>query len=221
MSAREMEQFERRSLFMEDHDSWLALPAMRLWDVVPTFHPARLAVGERWADHIQHRADSLGNHQLLEGDAVSTLVGDTTIAGRKLWLVSVVMSGRYDESALIEERTLDTLVTISRAGTAVTRARLLYDPSVGLARLRDDTMQVVGRARLHYPDGRIIETPAREERVRHWVLYDAAGYNARRAAIKAEQERTQPGGVVFVPMNDLDRRMSSGDRLARDSLLAL
>jgi hypothetical protein len=196
-------------------------PEARLRDVLPSFHPARLVPGARWSDSVFSSVDSLGTQQTLAGTRVSRLVRDTTIDGNRLWIVADTTVARYDERALREERTLDTLVAITRTGSATIHGRMIYDAALGLARVRDDTLSVTGEAVLRYPDGRRFSTPARDERIRHAVLFDAAAYRARRAAIRAEEERRYSGGVVMVATDSLDRRMAKGDTTARDSLLRL
>ena len=213
-------RFERAALF-EDFDGALALPATKLWDLVPTFHPPRLTPGARWTDSLDWAADSLGGRQRLSGTRVSRLLRDTLVVGRKLWIVIDTTAARYDERALREERTLDTLVTETRSGTGTIHGRMLYDPMLGLALVRDDTLTLTGTAVLRYPEGRSFTTPAHDERIRHAVLYDASGYRARQAAIRADQERHFSGGMVIVATDSLDRRMQKGDTAARDSVLRM
>jgi len=211
---------ERGSIFL-DYDGPLSLPATKLWDAVPNFHPPRLAAGARWTDPVDWRADSLGNRQTLSGRRVSWIVRDTTVGGRTLWIVVDTTVGRYDELALRTERTLDTIVPVTRTGAVTIYGRMVYDPALGLARVRDDTLSMSGSAVLRYPDGRSFSTPAHDVRIRHAVLYDAAAYRARQAAIRAEAERRYSGGVVIVATDSLDRRMQRGDTAARDSVVRL
>jgi len=151
-SPEEHRRYERASLFL-DFDGPLSLPATKLWDVVPSFHPPRLVAGARWTDSLSWPADSLGSSQTLSGRRVSRLVRDTTVAGRRLWIVADTTVGRYDELALRSERTLDTLVPVTRTGVLRMYGRMLYDPALGLARVRDDSMTMSGSAVLRYPDG--------------------------------------------------------------------
>jgi hypothetical protein len=219
-SPEEYRRYERGSLFL-DFDGPLSLPATKLWDVVPSFHPPRLVPGARWTDSLAWRADSLGNRQTLAGRRVSHIVRDTTIGGRKLWIVADTTVGRYDELALRTERTLDTLVPVTRTGSVTIHGRMLYDPVLGLARVRDDSLSMSGSAVLRYPDGRTFSTAAHDERIRHAVLYDSAEYRARQSQIRAEAERRYSGGVVNVATDSLDRRIAEGDTVARDSVVRL
>jgi hypothetical protein len=168
---------------------------------------------------VSFAAESLGNRQRWSGTRTSWLVRDTTIRGARLWIVRDSAALRYEELALVEERTLDALVRRTRVGTATIQGRLLYDAGVGLARVRDDTLRFTGSASLTYPDGTSFTTAAHDERTRHAVLYDSAEYAVRRQALRAERERTMSGGVVIVANNDVDQRLSKGDTVARDSLL--
>ena len=209
----------RMALF--DDAGRLAIPATKVWDVAPSFHPARLRRGEQWLDSIALSADEYGSRQVLTGVRFSTLGGDTTIDGRHLWIVNDSAAVRYDERAMVRERTLDTLVAIERSASGTVRGRMLYDTELGLFRARSDTTVLTGRAVLLYPDGRRFETPARYERRRQWHLYDPSEYNTRQRAIESERERTMPGGVVISPTNDVDRRLSHNDVSARDSLVSV
>ena len=136
--------FERTLLFESVEERALRLPASRVWDLVPAFHPPRLATGARWTDSVSFAAESLGNRQRWTGTRTSWLLRDTTVGGARLWIVRDSAALRYEELALIEERTLDTLVSRTRIGTAIIQGRFLYDPEVGLARVRDDTLRFTG-----------------------------------------------------------------------------
>lgn len=220
-SVRAAPHLRGRGSIFEGFEGPLALPATKLWDVVPTVHPRRFAPGARWTDSLEFHADSLGNIQTLDGIRVSRVVGDTLVAGKRLWILADSAVARYDELALRQERTLNSLVTETRTGTTTIRGRMLYDPALALAVIRDDTLTLAGTAVLRYPDGRTFTTPAHDERIRHAVLYDAVAYRERQAAIRAERERTMSGGVVVVPTDSLDRRMQRGDTVARDSVLRM
>jgi len=197
----------------------LALPATKVWDIVPTFRPRRLVGGERWTDTLSLIAEAQGNRQALSGTRVSTIVRDTTIDDKRLWVIRDTAAVRYDERALIEERTLDTVVAVSRSESGVLRGVMVYDPDLGLFRARSDTLTLAGTAELQYADGRTFRTPARDERTRHWDVYDPSQYNARQRVLGAARERTESGGVVFVPANDIDERLTQGSVPLRDSLV--
>jgi hypothetical protein len=96
---------------------------------------------------------------------------------------------------------------------------MIYDPETGLFRARDDTMTLAGTAELQYPDGRVFRTEARDERTRHWDVYDPSQYNARQRVLGAERERNVSEGVVIVPASGVDQQLSQGNIAVRDSLL--
>ena len=198
----------------------LALPLARTWDVVPRVHPRRFSRGERWTDTIALATGFEGSRQTLEGHRTSVLIGDTLVGGRHLWIVRDSATVRYSEHELQEERTLDTLVAIDRIVTGTTRSRYLLDRDLGLFWQREDTTSLAGDAVLHYPDGRSFRTPVRYERTRQWTLYTLDAYNARQAQVRAELERTSSGTVRY-PSTELQRRLSSGDAILRDSLLTV
>ena len=201
----------------------LTLPESRLWDLVPTFRAVAGRPGARWTDTLAHAANHDGYRQTLRGVRVSTLVGDTTVDGRRLWLVRDSARVRYDERWLEEERTLGVYVAVTRTTDGVIRGRHVYDPELKLFRTRSDTTLLTGEAVLQYPDDypgqRTFRTPARYERHRDWVVYDQAGYTARQAQLRTTADREQ-GGMVEVPSTGVERRLADGDSVARDSLLA-
>lgn len=218
-TAKQTAWFARTLLFQSVDERELNLPASRVWDLVPAFHPPRLAAGAQWTDSVSFAAESLGNRQRWIGTRTSWLLRDTTIRGAQLWIMRDSAAVQYEELALVDERTLDTLVRRTRVGKANIVGRVLYDPGVGLARMRDDTLRFTGSASLTYPDGRSFTTPTRDERTRHAILYDSAEYDHQRKALRAERERTMSGGAVLVANNAIDQRLSNGDTVLRDSLL--
>lgn len=195
----------------------LALIDTRVWDLVLPF-PRIPSAGLQWTDTVAREATDGPYRQLLSGTRTSRIVGDTTVAGRRFWIVRDSAALRYAEQFLEEERTLDTTVLIERTTSGVERGTHLFDPELGLFRWRVDTLSLAGVAILQYPDGRSFRSPARYERSRKWVLHDAAGYAARRSALRAAQSR-QFGGMVRTPSTEIERRLSLGDQSARDSIL--
>ena len=169
-------------------------------------------------DTIDLAADSLGSRQALVGHRVSTIVGDTIVGGRRLWIVRDSATVQYVEQVLIDETSLDTLVTMSRKTSGIVRGQMLYDAQLGLFRARDDTTTLDGIAELRYPDGRSFRKRARDEVMRRLTTYDAREYTARRDSVQRERMRNS-GGVVFVPANDVDQRLTKGDTVVRDSLV--
>ena len=128
---------------------------------------------------------------------------------------------QYVEQVLIDDTSLDTLVTMSRKTSGIVRGQMLYDDQLGLFRARDDTTTLDGIAELRYPDGRSFRKRARDEVMRRLTTYDAREYTARRDSVQRERMRNS-GGVVFVPANDVDQRLTKGDarrsRFARAGL---
>jgi hypothetical protein len=213
-------RFARMRLFNQGR---LTLPESRLWDLIPTFRTTRAKPGAHWTDTVAREAEHEGLRQAVRGVRVSTVVGDTTIGGHRLWVVRDSARVHYEERWLEDERTLDTLVTLTRTGDGVVRGRHLYDPEIGLFLTRDDTTVLSGEAVLRYPDSypdvRSFRTPARYERVRHWDRYDQAGYAARVTELRASADRTS-GGMVRIANTDVERRLAAGDSVARDSVVA-
>lgn len=210
--------FMRFQLF-QDGNGALQLPATKVWDLVPSFHPGALASGAQWTDTISLTSAVLGNRQALSGRRVSSLVRDTVIGGRRLWIVSDRATVHYDEIAMREERTLDTFVPHVRVAHGAMQGWMVYDPTVGLFRDRVDTTLLTGETELRYADGRAFQVPTRYERTRRWIVYDSADYALRERQIRADFERKYSGGVVIVPTDPTDERLSKGDTLLRDSLV--
>src|SRR5687768_2100541 len=180
----------------------LTLPETRLWDLTPSFRAAGSRPGTQWTDTLQRVATRDGYRQSLSGVRVSTLLGDTTVGERRLWIVRDSALIRYEEQWLEEERTLGTDVTVKRTANGVIRGRHLYDPELKLSRTRSDTTSLAGEAVLQYPDRypgvRTFRAPARYERHRDWDVYDQAGYTARQTALRTAAERGR-GGMVMAP----------------------
>ena len=201
----------------------LTLPETRLWDLTPSFRAAGGRAGTQWTDTLERVATHERYRQTLRGVRASTLLGDTTVGGRRLWIVRDSARVRYEERWLEEERTLGTDVTVTRAANGVIRGRHLYDPELGIFRARSDTTVLAGEAVLRYPDRypgvRTFRTPARYERYREWDVYDQAGYTARQTALRAAANRSS-GGMVMAPSTSLERRLANGDTVVRDSVLA-
>jgi hypothetical protein len=206
-------RLERMALYAEHREAGrLSLPQTHLWDVVPGFHPASLRPGERWSDPVAARAAFGDFRQEIDGRRVSVLLGDTVVDSRRLWLVRESAMVRYRERAPVEAYTPDALALLEREASGTIRGRYLYDPELRLATVREDTTALVGTARLRLPDGRAYRTPARFERRRHTAIRDPAWVEARRRA---------PSGWGDVrPRTEVERRLSAGDTLVRDSLLA-
>jgi len=203
-------------------DGILMLPESRLWELVPTFRTTQPRPGARWIDTVAWAAQHEEFRQTLRGVRVSMILRDTLVEGRRLWVVRDSARVRYEERQLVEERTLDTVVVLTRKVDGVIRGQHLYDPELGLFRARSDTTRLLGEAVLRYPQNyagpRELRTPVRYERYRQWGVRDEAGYRARQAELFASTDRAM-GGMVLVPNGALERRLAEGDTVARDSLI--
>jgi hypothetical protein len=208
---------ERMAVFRRMPNGRLSLAESRLWDIVVTM-PPHLRVGARWTDTIERVAEDGPYRQSLRGRRLNRVVGDTTVGGLRLWIVRDSALVTLEEQHPEEERTLDTLVHVTRTVSGIVRGAYLYDAETRLLRSRTDTALLTGEAVLRYPDGRTFRTPARYERRRTWQLHDSAQYVARATALNTEQ-RNRVGGMVALPASDLERRLAGGDTLLRDSLL--
>jgi hypothetical protein len=194
----------------------VSLPETRFWDLVPTF-PQTARAGAHWTDTIARLATSGALRQSLRGVRVSTIVGDTIVDGRSMWLVHDSAAVQYEERYPETEPALDTAVTITRSAAGIIRGSHVFDPETGLFRHRDDTTALAGQAVLRYPDGRSFRTPARYERTRTWDLRNAADYGARMATLRMSVQNGQ-GGMVMVPLNSVQQRLADGDVATRDSV---
>ena len=207
-------------LFGDEDERSLALPAARLWELVPTFPTHAPRRGERWSDSLDLRAEHAGYRQALSGRRVSRVEKDTVVGGRRLWIVRDSAAVRYADRAPHTERTLGAMVTVEHEASGVIRGRHLFDPRLRLFRARHDTTALTGQAVLRYPDGRAFPTAARFERARTWTLLDPAGLARRQRAREAEYARGGSGVVRVFEKDGIEMRLIDGDRRLRDSLVA-
>lgn len=195
---------------------WLPLPEPSLWSLVTPFHPRALRPGVPWRDTVDLIAEHEGIRLSLTGVRISTLIGDTVLDGRRLWIVRDSATVRLDVRTPRLERTLDTLVTIRRSAVGTTRGRYLYDRSIRLARARSETTELSGTAMLEYPGGAKYQTQARYRGARQWTLYDSTRWDARE-----RRRATRPYGKVLQPDDTLGRRLAHRDTALLDSLVAV
>ena len=195
------------------------LPESSVWDLLPLVRPRRLEAGMTWVDTVDLAAGHAGARQTIRGVRVNEVVGDTTVGGRRLWIVRDSAAVQYAERWLEPERTLDTVAVVERTVTGTLRGRSLFDSSLDVARLRADTASLTGEAVLTYPDGRSYRTPARLEQARHWTLFDPVARDERAGALGAEREARRTG-MLILPTEDLERRLARGEEALRDSLLS-
>jgi hypothetical protein len=211
------------SAFSERHrrvtlDGRMALAAARVWDVVVAFPPTP-RIGARWTDTVRQSATDASYSQAVSGRRTSRIVRDTSVDGRRLWIVRDSAVVTYAERRPERESTLGADAWVERTVSGVVRGVYLYDPVSQLTRRRVDTAALSGEALLRYPDGRVFRTPARYERFRTWQLHDSLQYQARRDALnKAWADRS--GGMVRVPQSDFARRLVRNDSMLRDSLMS-
>ena len=216
---------ERPNLFGER-----PLPSLhetRAWELVPAFHPPRLVRGASWTDTLDLAAERDGIHSTLRGVRRSTLLGDTIVDGRRLWIVHDSARVHYTERRVVRERTLDTLVVVDRDASGTIRGRYFYDTELRVYHVRDDTTELAGTAVLRYPDGRTFPTPARLERTRRLELLDPATREARARAREAEwraehaaRPRPGPGAAPSSADRERDQAVEPGDtaRVLRELL---
>jgi hypothetical protein len=204
---------------MREGERSLALPAARVWELVPTFPAAAPARGLRWSDTVALEARHGGYRQSLSGRRVSRVVKDTLVRGRRLWIVRDSAEVRYAETAVLFERTLDAEVTVERSTAGRIVGRHLFDPRLRLFTARHDSTALAGQAVLRYPGGRAFPTPTRFERVRDWTLYDSAGFERHdRALADSAADREGTGVVRVFEENSLELRLANGDRRLLDSV---
>lgn len=196
----------------------ISLGEARLWDLVPTAPPRAPFVGLTWQDTIALDASEGPYRQVMHGNRISRIFGDSMIAGHKVWLVRDEARVLYEEQYPERERTFPG-AWVSRAAMGTINGVYLWDPSLPIPRQSDDTTRLSGMAILHYPDGRNFPTPARFERTIHRDLLDSAAHAERMTARRSAASRGM-GGMVMVPDNALERRLSNGDTGLRDSLVA-
>lgn len=196
----------------------LRLPATLVWELLPALRPQRLAAGVSWTEPIDLSTELYGARQALRGERTRRVVGDTMVEGRRLWIVRDSAAVEYEERWPHRERTLGVDAVTRRAASGVVRGRWLFDPHLPMAHSGADTTLLQGEAVLEYPDGRHFRTPARYERTRIWRCHDAAGRAARRAEIREASAR-QRTGMLILPTTAIERRLSEGDTVLRDSIL--
>lgn len=199
---------------------YLTLPAARAWDVVPVYRGRRLRAGERWIDTLSYATTVRDMQQSMAGRRTYTIVRDTTIAARHLWIVRDSAAVDLTERYPIDERRLDSLATIERRVRGFVVGQWLYDPEIGLFRVRRDSTALRGEATLTYPDGRVFKSPTRFERVRTWTVYEPDEL-ARREAQLAAQRDSNSFSIVMVPRNTLEQHVRAGNRSTVDSLYAV
>ena len=209
-------EYERLQLVDGDNGEVVALPASRLWELVPTLPPSKATTGTRWIDTLHFQAAASGFAQKLDGIRISRVVGDTSVADHHYTIVHDSAYVRYEEHAVREERTLDKTVVITHRAKGVIVGRYLFDSTVDAFLLRDDTTRLAGTALLTYPDGRVFRTPANFERVRHFVLYARAEYDRH---IAQRDSSTEEFSIVRRPEGTAEQ-LARGDVRIRDSLLA-
>lgn len=205
------------SLHEGEDDANLALPASRVWDVIPPRPPRHARVGARWLDTLNLRSAVGIFAQRLTGVRASTIVGDTVVGNKKYLIVRDSASVRYTERSMSEAATLDTSVILERRARGTMVGRYLLDVALGLFHQRVDTTRLEGEAELEYPDGRAFSTPARYERARRFTDYTTAAYDS----IIRERNSLGPEFSIIVRPEGIAEKLARGERRVDDSLLAV
>jgi hypothetical protein len=95
-----------------------SVPDTRFWDIIPVVRARRLAKGVHWVDTLDLAATLEGFRQTLQGIRTSVVLGDTVVAGAKLWIVRDSAMVAYAERFPSAERSLEGgLVTLQGAAT--------------------------------------------------------------------------------------------------------
>jgi hypothetical protein len=205
----------RWKIFNGVYSRFPALPETRVWDLVPALSTAPLRAGARWTDTL-HLSAVLGEYrQVLTGVRTSVVVGDTLVAGVRLWIVRDSAAVSYEERFMIEEITLDTLATVQRSAEGTIVGWYLLDPDLALFRFRADTTSLTGEAWLRYPDGRHFRTPARFERTMRIDMLD----HAKEAALAHQRDSVFAGFSIVTRPEGTDERLARGDTQVVDALL--
>ena len=179
-----------------------SLPETRVWDLVPVRGSTPLHVGSRWRDTLSLSASLKEYTQSLRGIRESTIIGDTVVAGVRLWIVRDSATVHFQEHLLVEERTLDTLASVDRSTDGTIVGRHLLDPELGLARIRVDTTVLDGVAVLTYADGRSFRTPARYERTQRVELLSDTAYRIHE---QRRREAEDEFSIVIRPEGESER----------------
>lgn len=189
----------------------------RLWHVAPLEPPA-LRAGATSVDTLRFQAERFGFLQSLRGPRVTTLLRDTVMDGRRIWIGRDSARVEYRERLLEPKRSLDSIAVVERTATGTLRGRFLYDPVLGLFRDRHDTLDVAGEAVLRLPHGRLHRTPASYERRTHWTL---RSLSEQRAWEEEEDSRRRANSfsILVLPKTSLQQRIRGGDTAVVDSLL--
>jgi hypothetical protein len=196
------------------------MPEARVWEIVPVVRTPVLRVGARWTDTVALSASAPRHTQSLAGIRSSVVAGDTTVAGRTLWIIADSMDASITEQFVEDELSLLTQVTIERRARGVIRGRHLYDPSLRLFRFRFDTTALTGTVTLRYPDGRSFSTPARFDRRREYTLHSIQEYGARVTQLAQHPEVTTDRAPNSA-FSEVVQRLRAGEARATDSVFAL
>lgn len=189
----------------------------RLWHIAP-LDPPVLTAGATSRDTLRLRVERAGFTQSLRGPRVTTLLRDTVVDGRRLWIGRDSARVEYRERRLDPKRSLDSPAVVERVATGTLRGRFLYDPALGLFRTRRDTLAVAGEAVLRLPHGAVYRTPGSYERRTRWTLRSPSEQRALEEE-EARQRRARSFSVLVLPGTSLQQRIREGDTAVVDSLL--
>jgi hypothetical protein len=195
----------------------LNLPTSRLVDI-PFPVPGRpLTQGTAWTDTVSFEADpGEGLTEHLEGLRHNEVVGDTTLAGRRLPVVRTRADVHYRSASTPGSAPYYRGVTVEHDARGTVQGRVVVDTALGIRAGGADTTRWEGTALLHTGDGRDYSAPVRYERTRHWSLRDSAAWADSVRATRPRRDR----GMLGFPADSLAARIARGDTVAVDSLLS-
>ena len=203
----ERERRLARSILFRGGVGPLELPESVGWDAIPRFPLVDPGVGSVWIDTLDWSAERMGFQQSIRGIRTSTIVSDTSVSGRRIWIVHDSMPARYAERWTRRDWSLETDVETVRSAEGLVRSWYLYDPELGLFLARWDSSRFEGEAVRRLPDGREFRTPAVYEATREWTLRDPDAYEARQAELRAARTRARRGpAIARFPEQEQQRR---------------
>ena len=197
----------------------VALPESRVWSLVLPVRTNQLIAGGGWTDTVTFAASRGPISQTLTGIRGWTVVKDTMVRGRKLWVVrdsmELVLTTRFLEFV----RTMEDFSVVEHSLTGTQLGRSLYDPDLRLNFLRFDTTVLAGEQRVTLADNRSFTTGVAFEQSRTISLRDSTATATRREELLTERRRTNSGMLRF-PDSGQDAHMSTASVALRDSLLS-
>lgn len=193
----------------------LALPAARVWDLIPVVKNTSLHAQDHWTDTLNLTAAVESYRQTLHGIRSTTVLRDTLVDGTTLWIVRDSARVSYGEQFISQENSVDTPVVIRRSGRGVIVGRYLLDPRLRLFRWRVDTTHLAGEAELRYGGGRRLSTPARFDRISRIDMMDTT----LRMALAHRRDSIAKGFSIVMRPEGNAERLAHGDTSAINAML--